>query len=249
MKIALTRELSEFADVAVGHVHEREETADGLLAPRDFSRGRVAPFRIPVQVDGNRDTGFARGLEKLFVPAMEHGLGEPKVGAEEVIGGGERSEVEGFERKRGVVRVATEEMPMPGVIHQVHGGARRQIRDPGQVTVNAGSSQGLFQAASGFVLANLPDEGTFGAQARRDGRTVRAAATNRFGNAVNRSLAVRKEIFAGPERSGLDVAIDVADDAQLRPAEDRFVEHRPQGYRAGCGSSSGSGRPFVSGRK
>ena len=57
-------------------------------------------------------------------------------------------------------------------------------------------------------------------QTRRNGRAVRSATTDRFRDAIHGRLTVRKEMVTGPEWSGLDVAVDVADDAQFRPAKD-----------------------------
>src|SRR5262245_4054891 len=105
--------------------------------------------------------------------------------------------------------------------------------------MDARARQGLLEAASGVVVADLADEGAVRPETRRDGGAVCAASSDCFADAVDGSFAIGEEIVAGRNERGLDVAVDVADDAQLRFAQERFVEHNRTTARVGPPAADG----------
>src|SRR5688572_19023315 len=136
-----------------------------------------------------------------------------------MIGAGKRREIQRLERERSVVRMTAEEMTPAGVINEVDRRASGEIRGTVQMAADPGSGQGLFKATTEFVIANMTDEEGFRPQPCCNSRAIGAAAANGFGDPDDRGFAVFKQLCSRRERRSLEVAIDVADHAQLRSAQ------------------------------
>jgi hypothetical protein len=96
-KFFLAGEFIQLTHIAVRQFDEREQLPNGFLAAVDLFAGCHTPTRVPIQVDGNGHARLTGRRKEPLVSAMQHRLGEPDVGAQQVIGSGEQGQVEHLE--------------------------------------------------------------------------------------------------------------------------------------------------------
>ena len=137
-----------------------------------------------------------------------------------MIGPGERLQIEIFEGKGRIVRMAAQKMAAAGVEHQINRGASRDFWVAMQSAADSALSHGPLQSAPEGIIPDLAQENRLGAQPSRDGGAVGPAAPNRLIDRVHRSLAIRKEKLMAEKRSGFEVPVDIARDAQTGSLEE-----------------------------
>src|SRR5436190_167683 len=135
------------------------------------------------------------------------------------------TQVKMVEGQRAVIRMATQEMALACLPDEINCCSRGRGGILVKETFHSSGGHGGFQLLPEGVLSRLREEMNCRTKAGRDGSTVRSPAADRFLNSINGSFAIGKQRVTRRKRSSLDVAIDVADDAQLASSEYSLVHN------------------------
>src|SRR4051794_30174407 len=148
------------------------------------------------------------------------------------------TQVKMAEGQRAVIRMAAQEMALACLPDEIDCCPRGRGRILVEKTFHSSGGHRGFQLPAECVPSRLREEMDCRTETGRYGSTVRSPAADRFLNSINGSFAIRKQRVTRRKRSGLDIAIDVADDAQLAASEYSLV-HNSSPVRRREGSARG----------